>query len=107
MRGSKTFIFPSIFYICLPYYWVTGNLEPIPGDYRHKRGRLHPGQDASLLQGPITRYGQFRDANQPTVHVFGLGRKPEYPVETPEAWGEHAKIHTHIVEAGIEPPTLQ
>ncbi|KAK3517029.1 hypothetical protein QTP70_032324, partial [Hemibagrus guttatus] len=39
---------------------------------------------------------QFRDANQPTMHVFGLGE------ETPEARGEHAKS-THTAEAGIEP----
>ncbi|KAK3521644.1 hypothetical protein QTP70_014708 [Hemibagrus guttatus] len=31
-----------------------------------------------------THYEQFRDANQPTMHVFGLGE------ETPEAQGEHA-----------------
>ncbi|KAK3520519.1 hypothetical protein QTP70_025038 [Hemibagrus guttatus] len=31
-------IHPSIFYTCLSYYWVTGNLEPIPGDYGHKAG---------------------------------------------------------------------
>ncbi|KAK3540764.1 hypothetical protein QTP86_001600 [Hemibagrus guttatus] len=24
---------------CLSYYWVTGNLEPIPGDYGHKAGK--------------------------------------------------------------------
>ncbi|KAK3552580.1 hypothetical protein QTP86_017371, partial [Hemibagrus guttatus] len=30
------FIHPSIFYTCLSYYWVTRNLEPIPGDYWHK-----------------------------------------------------------------------
>ncbi|KAK3546463.1 hypothetical protein QTP70_026318, partial [Hemibagrus guttatus] len=45
---------------------------------------------------------QFIDANQPTMHVFG----PEYPEETPEAWGEHANS-THTVEAGIEPPNLE
>ncbi|KAK3559957.1 hypothetical protein QTP86_030320, partial [Hemibagrus guttatus] len=48
----------------------------------------------------ITHYGQFRDANQPTMHVFGLGE------ETPEARGEHANS-THTVEAGIKPPTLE
>ncbi|KAK3541655.1 hypothetical protein QTP86_034659, partial [Hemibagrus guttatus] len=52
----------------------------------------------------LTQYGQFRDANQPTMHVFGLGRKPECPEETPEAWGEHANS-THTAEVGIEPPT--
>ncbi|KAK3568891.1 hypothetical protein QTP86_019579, partial [Hemibagrus guttatus] len=56
----------------------------------------------------LTHYGQFRDSNQPTMHVFGLGRKPEYPEETPEARGEHANsTHTHTAEAGIEPPTLE
>ncbi|KAK3561141.1 hypothetical protein QTP86_028291, partial [Hemibagrus guttatus] len=49
---------------------------------------------------------QFRDANQPTTHVIGPGRKPEYPEETPKARGEHANS-THTAEAGIEPPTLE
>ncbi|KAK3568880.1 hypothetical protein QTP86_019111 [Hemibagrus guttatus] len=47
-----------------------------------------------------TDYGQFRDANQPTMHVFGPGE------ETPEAQGEHANS-THTAEVGIKPPTLE
>ncbi|KAK3556642.1 hypothetical protein QTP70_010834 [Hemibagrus guttatus] len=43
---------------------------------------------------------QVRDANQPTMHVFGTGE------ETPEAQGEHADS-THMAEAGIELPTLE
>lgn len=38
----------------------------------------------------FTYYAIFRDANQPTRHFFGLGEKPEYLQETPEAWGENA-----------------
>ncbi|KAK3564201.1 hypothetical protein QTP86_011182 [Hemibagrus guttatus] len=34
---------PSIFYTCLSYYWLTGNLEPIPGDYGHKAGQQVAG----------------------------------------------------------------
>ncbi|KAK3532018.1 hypothetical protein QTP86_003491 [Hemibagrus guttatus] len=45
-------------------------------------------------------YGQFRDANQSTMHVFGPGE------ETPKAQGEHANS-THTAEAGFKPPTLE
>ncbi|KAK3557620.1 hypothetical protein QTP70_030811 [Hemibagrus guttatus] len=50
-----------------------------------------PWTGCQSIAGPnLTRYRQFRNANQPTMHVFGPGRKPEYPEETPEARGEHA-----------------
>ncbi|KAK3557363.1 hypothetical protein QTP70_026552 [Hemibagrus guttatus] len=39
----------------------------------------------------ITHYGQFRDANQPTMHVFGPGEETGVPGGNP----------------GIEPPTLE
>ncbi|KAK3538329.1 hypothetical protein QTP70_035226, partial [Hemibagrus guttatus] len=40
----------------------------------------------------FTHYRQVRDANQPTMHVFGPGKKLEYPEETR---GEHANsAHT-------------
>lgn len=32
------------------------------------------------------------------------GRKPEKPEETPKPLGEHAKLHTHSAEVGINPP---
>ncbi|KAK3507455.1 hypothetical protein QTP70_021822 [Hemibagrus guttatus] len=51
----------------------------------------------------ITHYGQFRDANQPTMHVFGLGEETGVPGGNP---GEHANS-THTAETGIEPPTLE
>ncbi|KAK3525154.1 hypothetical protein QTP86_019542, partial [Hemibagrus guttatus] len=51
----------------------------------------------------ITHYGQFRDANQPTIHVFGRGRKLEYQEETPEVRGECANS-TQTADAGIKPP---
>ncbi|KAK3562440.1 hypothetical protein QTP86_034083 [Hemibagrus guttatus] len=34
------------------------------------------------------------------------GRKPEYPEET-RGTGRTCKLHTHTVEAGIKPPTLE
>ncbi|KAK3506875.1 hypothetical protein QTP70_030828, partial [Hemibagrus guttatus] len=64
------------------------------------------GHTHTLIHAHTHTYGQFRDANQPTMHVFGPGRKSEYPEETPEAQGEHANS-THTVEAGNEPPTLE
>ncbi|KAK3565098.1 hypothetical protein QTP86_033153 [Hemibagrus guttatus] len=54
----------------------------------------------------ITHYRQFRDANQPTMHVFGLGEETGVPGGNPEARGEHANS-THTAEAGIEPSTLE
>ncbi|KAK3538065.1 hypothetical protein QTP70_027417 [Hemibagrus guttatus] len=35
----------------------------------HRRAHTHTHSHA------ITHYGQFRDANQPTTHVFGLGEE--------------------------------
>ncbi|KAK3561174.1 hypothetical protein QTP86_028366 [Hemibagrus guttatus] len=76
--------------------------NPSLSSYRWHQGRIHPGWSANPSQGTHTHtyYGQFRDTNQPTMHVFGLGE------ETPEARGEHANS-THMAEAGIKPPTLE
>ncbi|KAK2864651.1 hypothetical protein Q7C36_003805 [Tachysurus vachellii] len=52
----------------------------------------------------ITHYGQFsRDANQPTMHVFGPGEETGVPGGNPRDTGRTCKLHTHKVEAGIEP----
>ncbi|KAK2819523.1 hypothetical protein Q7C36_021169 [Tachysurus vachellii] len=52
----------------------------------------------------ITHYGQFsRDANQPTMHVFGPGEETGVPGGNPRGTGRTCKLHTHKVEAGIEP----
>lgn len=64
---------------------VMQNLEPIPGDSGQKvRGTLDgvPTHCRSQIH-TFTHYGRFRDADQPTLHAFGLGWKPEYPDETP------------------------
>ncbi|KAK3510041.1 hypothetical protein QTP70_026697 [Hemibagrus guttatus] len=55
----------------------------------------------------ITHYGQFRDANQPTMHVFGLGEETGVPGGNPRGTGRTCKLHAHMAEAGIEPPTLE
>ncbi|KAF4076546.1 hypothetical protein AMELA_G00216220, partial [Ameiurus melas] len=56
---------------------VTGNLEPIPGGIGHKAGytmdRVPVHRRAQSHTLPFIHYGQFRHANQPTMHVFGLG----------------------------------
>ncbi|KAK3552597.1 hypothetical protein QTP86_017936, partial [Hemibagrus guttatus] len=73
-----------------------GEPVPIPGIVGH-RGRIHPGRSANPSQGAhtlsftdaITHYGQFRDANQPTVHVFGLGEETGVP------GGNRQTPHTH------------
>ncbi|KAK3564780.1 hypothetical protein QTP86_026414, partial [Hemibagrus guttatus] len=49
----------------------------------HRRAHTHSFTHA------ITHYRQFRDANKPTMHVFGPAE------ETPEAQGEHTNsTHT-------------
>ncbi|KAK3562480.1 hypothetical protein QTP86_034595 [Hemibagrus guttatus] len=77
---------------------VTGNLEPIPGDYRHKAE--HTLDRMPVYRRAQSHNGQFRDANQPTMHVFGLGE------ETLKARGEYADS-THTAEVGNAPPTLE
>ncbi|KAK3551371.1 hypothetical protein QTP70_016656, partial [Hemibagrus guttatus] len=42
-----------------------------------------------------THYGQFRDANQPTMHVFGPGEVTGVPGENPRGTGRTCKLHTH------------
>ncbi|KAK3559654.1 hypothetical protein QTP86_013610 [Hemibagrus guttatus] len=77
------------------------------------QGRIHPGRSANPSQGThthshsLTHYGQFRDANQPTMHVFGLGEETGVPGGNPRGTGKTCKLHTHTAEAGIEPPTLE
>ncbi|KAK3511888.1 hypothetical protein QTP70_027487, partial [Hemibagrus guttatus] len=43
----------------------------------------------------ITHYGQFRDANQPTMPVFGLGEETGVPGGNPRGTGRTCKLHTH------------
>ncbi|KAK3536951.1 hypothetical protein QTP86_027139 [Hemibagrus guttatus] len=56
--------------------------EPVPiSRVIGNQGRIHPGRSANPSQGThthsfthaITHYGQFRDANQPTMHVLTGG----------------------------------
>ncbi|KAK3570929.1 hypothetical protein QTP86_030721, partial [Hemibagrus guttatus] len=42
-----------------------------------------------------THYGQFRDANQPTMHVFGLGEGTGVPGGNPRGTGRTCNLHTH------------
>ncbi|KAK3517931.1 hypothetical protein QTP70_027909, partial [Hemibagrus guttatus] len=43
----------------------------------------------------FTHYGQFRDAHQPTKHVFGLGEETGVPGGNPQGTGRTCKLHTH------------
>lgn len=66
-----------------------------PGAYPkglRDQGKGQPEWNAILWQGTIahTYCGQFRDDSRSTMHVFGLGRKPEYAGETLEAHGVDA-----------------
>ncbi|KAK3568206.1 hypothetical protein QTP86_000223 [Hemibagrus guttatus] len=79
-----------------------GEPVPISGIIGHQ-GRIHPGRSANPSQGThtlsfthaITHYGQFRDANQPTMHVFGLGEETGVPRGSPRGMGKTCKLHTH------------
>ncbi|KAK3536892.1 hypothetical protein QTP86_027096 [Hemibagrus guttatus] len=42
----------------------------------------------------FTHYRQFRDANQPTMHVFGLGEEAGVPGGNPQGTGRTCKLHT-------------
>ncbi|KAK3526730.1 hypothetical protein QTP70_032124, partial [Hemibagrus guttatus] len=42
-----------------------------------------------------THYGQFRNANQPTMHVFGPGEETGAPGGNPRGTGRTCKLHTH------------
>ncbi|KAK3541183.1 hypothetical protein QTP86_016224 [Hemibagrus guttatus] len=70
----------SIHYLHHSSYWVAGNLEPIAGDSEHKA-------EYTVVRMPVyhthTHYRHFRDANQPTTHVFELEEKTGVPGGTP------------------------
>ncbi|KAK3525307.1 hypothetical protein QTP86_027206 [Hemibagrus guttatus] len=72
------------------------------------QGRIHPGRSANPSQSTHTHtHTHFRDANQPTMHVFGLGEETGVPGGNPRGTGRTCKLHTHTAEVGIEPPTLE
>lgn len=64
-------------YIAYP----TGNLKTIPGDSGHKAGNtldrmpVYNCTIAHRFTHPLTHYEQFKDAKQPTMHVYGVGWK--------------------------------
>ncbi|KAK3560266.1 hypothetical protein QTP86_003983 [Hemibagrus guttatus] len=61
------------------------------------QGRIHPGRSANPSQGThtlsFTHYGQFRDANQPTMHVFGPGEETGVPRGNPRGTGRTPHPH--------------
>ncbi|KAK3568936.1 hypothetical protein QTP86_020637 [Hemibagrus guttatus] len=91
-----------------------GESVPISGVIGHQ-GRIHPGRSANPLQGTHTlihaiTHSHTTDNLEMPINLQRMsldwGKKPEYPEETPEAWGEHANS-THTAEAGLKPPTLE
>ncbi|KAK3537881.1 hypothetical protein QTP70_022161 [Hemibagrus guttatus] len=88
-------------------YPIYSHEEPVPisGVIGHQ-GRIHPGWSANPSQHTHTHTLNLETPINLPHMSLDLGRKPEYPKETPEARGEHANS-THTVEAGIEPPTLE
>lgn len=98
--GSKTQ--PSFYHLSIFCTAYQGSGEPgaYPGGL-DAQGGGHAGRGANPSQGiialklthPFTHYGQFGNASQFTMHVFGLWE--ENPEETPEAQREHANsTHT-------------
>ncbi|KAK3573785.1 hypothetical protein QTP86_032944 [Hemibagrus guttatus] len=55
----------------------------------------------------LTHYGQFRDTNQPILHVFGPGEGTGVPGGNPQGTRRTCKLNTYTAEAGIKPPTLE
>ncbi|KAK3515479.1 hypothetical protein QTP70_023002, partial [Hemibagrus guttatus] len=86
----------------------SGHGEPVPisGVIGHQ-GRIHPGQSANPSQGTHT-YTTDNLEMPINLQCMSLdwGRKPEYPEETRDT-GRTCKLHTHMADAGIEPPTLE
>ncbi|KAK3545064.1 hypothetical protein QTP86_033258, partial [Hemibagrus guttatus] len=41
------------------------------------------------------------------MHVFRPGEETGVPRGNPRGMGRTCKLHTHMAEAGIEPPTLE
>ncbi|KAF4075958.1 hypothetical protein AMELA_G00224800 [Ameiurus melas] len=68
--------------------WGTWSLSQ--GTWGKRRGTPWTGSQPIIRHNhthtyTLTHYGQFGYANQPTTHLYGLGRKPEYLEETTEA----------------------
>ncbi|KAK3573870.1 hypothetical protein QTP86_032962 [Hemibagrus guttatus] len=93
------------------YTRVTGSLCLSQASLGIKAGYTLDGvpthRRAHTLSHSLTHYRQFRDTNQPTVHIFGPGEETGVPGENPRGTGRTCKLHTHMAEVGIKPPTLE
>ncbi|KAK3508268.1 hypothetical protein QTP70_018018 [Hemibagrus guttatus] len=79
------------------YTRVTGSLCLSQASLGIKAGYTLDGvpthRRADILS--FTHYGQFRDANQPTMHVFGLGEETGVSGGNPQGMRRTCKFHTH------------
>ncbi|KAK3509198.1 hypothetical protein QTP70_022968, partial [Hemibagrus guttatus] len=76
-----------------PAYPTQGHGEP--GVWRMTRGtRQETAWTMCHKSDTLTHYGQYRNVNQPTIHIFGLERNPENLEETPKVLGRTYKLHT-------------
>ncbi|KAK3514420.1 hypothetical protein QTP70_018241 [Hemibagrus guttatus] len=97
-------------YAGILYQQVTGSLclsqasLGIKAGYTLDRVPTHRRAHTHTHSHSLTQYRQFRDANQPITHVFGL---EEETGVNPRGTGRTCKLHTHMAEAGIESPTLE
>ncbi|KAK3567977.1 hypothetical protein QTP86_027386 [Hemibagrus guttatus] len=57
--------------------------------------RVNPSQGTHTHSHSLMHHRQFRDANQPTVHVFGPGEETGVPRGNPRGTGRTCKLHTH------------
>ncbi|KAK3553680.1 hypothetical protein QTP70_006888 [Hemibagrus guttatus] len=79
---------------------VQGHGEPVPisgvmAGYTLDGVPTHRRAHTLSFTHAITHYGQFRDANQPTMHVFGPGEETGVPGGNPRGTGRTCKLHTH------------
>ncbi|KAK3568123.1 hypothetical protein QTP86_030903 [Hemibagrus guttatus] len=68
----------------------------------HRRAHTH---SHSLTQSHTTDNLEM-PINLP-CHTFGLGEETGVPGGNPQGTGRTCKLHTHMAEAGNEPPTLE
>ncbi|KAK3550285.1 hypothetical protein QTP86_023824 [Hemibagrus guttatus] len=54
-----------------------------------------PWTECQPIHRAHTHNEQFRDANQPTMHVFGPGEETGVPRGNPQGTGRTCKLHTH------------
>ncbi|XP_061653746.1 uncharacterized protein si:ch73-382f3.1 isoform X3 [Phyllopteryx taeniolatus] len=61
----------------------------------------------TIIHTHIHTYGQFRIFSQPTIHVLGIWKKPEYPKKTHAGTGRTSKLQTGRPDLNPGPKNLE